>query len=378
MTAKERDAVFQRWRSEILREARDLGSLERIGARALDDRDARDDAALQSLIRAELAQRRAELTREKQSQDAASAAQQPRPKMRRGADTGARPSRPDVQPRNDVGPRTSPNAAPELQPEERPEPPRPILPPPEPAQVAFDRLAQALSGWLQRNDESEALAVWGQMRAVQEESRGVIPAAALQPYEQQLGKLRTRLEHFCEQVAALVQEAVAASHAGDEQAVARLMRRLTAIHVTHPRLLDTAQLEDIRAKLVLAAEECADGVTTRRLVEREKAVTTEIERIAVAVHEFHRVVCAVPETSAEFRRAEATYLRVLQDVRAHDREWLAGFVLELADLLAEWTEPPLKAAKRIDHFLESIRRGLKRIHAEMGAIDTRRSEAEQS
>jgi hypothetical protein len=51
-----------------------------------------------------------------------------------------------------------------------------------------------------------------------------------------------------------------------------------------------------------------------------------------------------------------------------------GFVLELADLLAEWTEPPLRAAKRIDHFLESIRLGLKRIHAEMGEIDARRGE----
>jgi hypothetical protein len=242
--------------------------------------------------------------------------------------------------------------------------------------VAFDCLAQALSGWLQRNDESEARAVWEQMRAFQQESRGVIPPAALQPYEQQVAKLRTRLEHFRDQVAALVQQAVAASRQGDEQDVAKLMRRLTAIHVTHPRLLDEAQLEQIRADIVHANEEHQDGLTARKLVERERVVAAEIEKVAAAVHAFYRVVCAVPDTSAEFRAAEATYLRALEEVRAHDTEWLTGFVLELGDLLAEWTEPPLTAAKRIDHFLESIRLSLKGIHAEMGNIDSKRAEGE--
>jgi hypothetical protein len=212
------------------------------------------------------------------------------------------------------------------------------------------------------------------MRAFQEESHGVVPAAAVQPYEQQVAKPRTRLEEFKVQIPALVQQASAASRHGDEQAVAKLMRRLTAIHVTHPRLLDEAELENIRAQIVLAGEECADGLTTRKLVERERAVATEIKRTAAAVHEFHGVVCVVSDTSVEFRDAHAAYLRTLQEVRAHDTEWLAGFVLELAELLAEWSEPPLRAATRIDHFLESIRLGLKRIHAELGEIDTRRGE----
>lgn len=86
------------------------------------------------------------------------------------------------------------------------------------------------------------------------------------------------------------------------------------------------------------------------------------------------MICAAPDTSAEFRSAEATYLRALQEARAHDTEWHAGFVLEWADLPAEWTEPPLRAARRIGHFLESIRLGLTRIHAELGEIDTRRGE----
>jgi hypothetical protein len=359
MNTKERDAVFQHWRSVILRETRDLASLEQVGARALQDREVRADATLESLIRADLEQRRAEIEREQQGVD--SAARQPRPTVRRSAY---------------VGRRTTSLVGREPRPESRSVPPAPVPPPPAPAQVAFDCLAQALSGWLQRNDESEARAVWEQMRAFQQESRGVIPPAALQPYEQQVAKLRTRLEHFRDQVAALVQQAVAASRQGDEQDVAKLMRRLTAIHVTHPRLLDEAQLEQIRADIVHANEEHQDGLTARKLVERERVVAAEIEKVAAAVHEFYRVVCAVPDTSAEFRAAEATYLRALEEVRAHDTEWLTGFVLELGDLLAEWTEPPLTAAKRIDHFLESIRLSLKGIHAEMGNIDSKRAEGE--
>ncbi len=356
MTAKERDAVFQHWRSVILRETRDLASLERVGARALQDREVRAEATLESLIRAELEERRAEIEREQQSVESTN-----------------RQSRPAVRRSDYVGWRTTAPVGREPGPESRSAPPPPV-PPPAPAQVAFDRLAQTLSGWLMRGDEDEARAVYEQMRVLQEESCGVIPAGALLPYEDKVAKLRTRLGQFRVQIAALVQQAIAASQHGDEQAAATLLRRLAAIHVTYPHLLDEARLDEIRAEIIHANEEHDDGLTARQLVERERAVTVEIRKIAGAVHEFHRVVCEVPDSSAEFRSAEAAYLRTLQEVRAHDPEWLAGFVLELADLLAEWTEPPLRAAKRIDRFLESIRLGLKRIHVEMGKIDTRRGE----
>jgi hypothetical protein len=95
---------------------------------------------------------------------------------------------------------------------------------------------------------------------------------------------------------------------------------VTAIHVPHPRLLDEARLDEIRAEIVHANEEHDDGLAARQLVKREQAVAAEIRKIAGAVHEFHRVVCEVPDSSAEFRSAEAAYLRTLQEVRAHDTE----------------------------------------------------------
>ncbi len=357
MTAKERDAVFQHWRSVILRETRDLASLERIGARALQDRDVRADATLESLIRAEVAERRAEIERDQQ--DLRSAGRQSRPTVR-GSD--------------DVGGRTTSAVSGEPRRESRSVPPPPVSPPPTPAQLAFDRLAQTLWESLARGDEGEARAAYEQMRAVQEESRGVIPAAALQPHEQQVAKLRTRLEQFRVQIAALVQQAIAASRHGDEPAAAASIRRLAAIHVTYPHLLDEARLDEILADIVHAGGEHEDRLTARRLVERERTVAAEIKKVAAAVHEFHRVVCEVPDSSAEFRSAEAAYQRTLQGVRAHDPEWLAGFVLELADLLAEWRMPSRAVAEQIDRFLESVRLNMKHVHAEMGEIDNQRGE----
>jgi hypothetical protein len=89
LTAKQRDAALQQWRSLITRECRDLSSLERISARALQDRDIRADAQLLSMVQAELERRRAELQRKQRSEQRAQPSSKPPPKYRSSA------SRPD-------------------------------------------------------------------------------------------------------------------------------------------------------------------------------------------------------------------------------------------------------------------------------------------
>ena len=73
MNTKQRDVVFQRWSGVIQREARDLASLEQISARALADPDVHDDPTLQSMIRADLEKRRAELQQELQTEQSRAA-----------------------------------------------------------------------------------------------------------------------------------------------------------------------------------------------------------------------------------------------------------------------------------------------------------------
>ena len=123
----------------------------------------------------------------------------------------------------------------------------------------------------------------------------------------------------------------------------------------HPRLLDEGGLDKIHADIIQAADAHHEQqLTVRKLVEPERAVAAEIKKLAAVVHEFHRVARAAPHTSEEFRGAEAAYLRAIQEVRVHDKEWFVGFVLELGGLLAEWTIPPLGAEDRIDRFLDRI------------------------
>jgi hypothetical protein len=364
LTAKQRDAALQQWRSLIMRECRDLDSLERISARALQDRDIRADAQLLSMVQAELERRRAELQREQQSEQRAQPSSRPPPKYRSSA------SRPD-----ESGWRTSHDDYPEYRPGARPAPPDPTPPPPDPDQVAYRQLVEDLGEALKGGDEDAARTVCTQLRTLHARRNEIVSAADLERYEQRIEKLRARLEEFRGQIDTMVREALAAARRGDAEAAAKLMRRLSAIHVAHPRLLDKPGLERIRQDIAGANEGHEDRLTTRRLIECERAVAAKMKRLAAAVNDFHCIVCTVPETSAEFRRAEEVYLQVLQEVRLHEEDWLAEFVLEFADMLAEWSVPPPGAEQQIDRFLEKVRVGIERIHKKMGEIDSERGSA---
>ncbi len=365
LTPKQRDTVLQQWRSLIVREGRDLDSLERISSRALQDRDIRADAQLQSMVQAELNRRRAELQREQQSEQRAQPSSKPPPKYR-----------PSASRRDDPGWRTSPDFASEFQPAARPAPPDPTPPAPDPDWVALRKLVVDLSEALKSGDEAAARTVCAQLRTLHGRRSEIVSAADLERYEQRIEKLRARLEEFRGQIDTMARDALAAARRGDAEATVKLMRRLSAIHVAHPRLLDEPGLERIRQDIVVANEGHEDGLTTRGLIERERAVTAKMKRLAAAVNAFHRIVCTVPETSAEFRRAEEVYLQVLQEVRLHEEDWLAEFVLEVADVLAEWSVPPPGAAPQIDRFLEKVRVGIERIHKKMGEIDSERGGVE--
>jgi hypothetical protein len=361
LTAKQRAAAFQHWCSQIMREGRDLDSLARISARALQDRDIRADAQLEGMVRAELDRRRAELQREQQREQQGQPSSKPPPKYR-----AATPRR------DESGWRTSPDFAPEFRPEARPAPPEPTPAPPDADRVAFRQLVEDLGEALKGGDEDAARATLEQMRTLHEKTGGAVSASDLERYEQRIEKLRARLEEFRGQIDTMAQDALAAARRGDAEAAASLMRRLSAIHVVHPRLLDEPGLERIRRDIVVANEGHEDGLTTDRLIERERAVAAKMKRLAAAVNDFHHIVCTVPETSAEFRRAEEVYLQALHEARLDEEDWLAEFVLELADVLAEWSVPPPGAEQQIDRFLEKVRVGIELIHKKIGEIDSER------
>ncbi len=356
LTAKQRATALQHWCSLITRECRDLAALERLSARAEQDRDVRADAQLQSMVRAEFERRRADLQREDQR-----AQQQQRP----AAPTRQRYSGTSRAPRDD--PAFFPadlNRPPAPRPSAPPKPP-----PPDPDRVAFKELRAALRGALKAGDERAARAECAKLRLLHERRADVVSAADLDKFEQESTKLHERLEKYRSQVAALAQQAQTAAQRGNAPIAVKLLHRLTAIHATHPHLLDEAGLEKVRRDLALASEGHDDRVITRELIQRERAVAAEMKQLAKAVSAYHRAIFQQPEDLAERRRAARLYLRVLREVRLHEKDWLTDFVLELGDVLANWTTPPAGAEQQIDRFLEKLRKSLRRIQKQMGEID---------
>ncbi|HNO79138.1 MAG TPA: hypothetical protein PKN33_13890 [Phycisphaerae bacterium] len=333
MSDKKTDIIFQHWKRLIQYESRDLTSLELNAKRALSDREVRNNASLDGMIRTAVQNRRNEIEREV----AASRAQT------NSTDTeSAAPSLPV-------------ESAPAMSSEQ-------VI-------KKGEQLARTLSTSLPLGDERTAQATLASILTLSEQNPGVIPESKIAEYRQSVGRLRTHLQKLRDHVVELTQRTVSASQHGKGEELASSLRRLNSIHIAFPDLLDEAKLNEIRAAASHATDERRQHLgTTRALLDRERAIASAIAKIAATVREFRQVACEFPEASDEFRNAEAKYVLAIQDVRKYDTEWFTGIVLELADLLAEWTVPPPAAAGQIDRFLEGIKKGLGEIREEMGEI----------
>lgn len=339
-----------------------MAGLERVGARAMQDREVHADALLQNMLRTELERQGAELRRETQ-----------REVRREQQSHTATTSPPSYHGRPSPCGASSPPFATDYGGAEVTSPPRlaSAAPPaaPDPDQVAFGLAAEQLSVALKAGDGDAAQSAYEIIRVLHERRSEIVSAGYLAKCVQCVSSLLTQLAEHRRRVAALAAEAVAAARAGDAAALADFIRRLNAIHAAHPRLLDDAGLEQMRVDVAQANEGREDGATTRKLMDRERAVASEMKRLASAVSDFHRAVSSQPEDRAEFQQAARLYLRALRATRLHEKDWLAEFVLELGDMLANWNVPPPGAEQQIDRFLERVREALQRIHAKMSDID---------
>jgi hypothetical protein len=333
MNTKQRDVIYQRLSGVIRRETSDLDSLQKTSARVLADRDVSNDPTLQSMIRSDLRNRQAELDQKLRMEQSQAA-----PPSTRTVDVPA---------------------------------PVELIPEVPPAQIReeFGQLVQVLSELLDCGEVDDCRSTLEKMKALHKRNPEVISAFEIGEFEKRVATLRVQIQKLTEEIRNLKLIAVKASHKGSKKNLVRSLRRLTAIHAAHPRLLDDSQLEDVRREVANAARERSHHLlTTKRLLDREGSVTAEIKVLADAVRNFHRVAIEVPDTSEKFHEAEAIYLRAIQEVRTYDTEWFSGVVLDMADLLAEWTVPPSGAKGHIDRFLDRISAGLAKIRSDMREI----------
>lgn len=312
---KHREALWQRWHAELMRESGNLGALTSAESRALHDPGVRLDPELQGMIAAFAASCRADLQRGPE----------------RGVPVEAG-SRGEVEP---------PAGASD-------EPPRSVV----------ERLEHEFHYHIRHFNEVEARRVLERMREPQRAA-----------HVEKLGRLTLRRGRYERLIALLTERALDASSRGDAAKASRALRKLSSIHSAHPQILGDARFAKIRAEIIGAADERDHEETARQLVAKERAVAEEIRHLAAAVHRFHKVARAMPHDREEYLRAEQAYHKIAGAVTSHDEEWMAGLILELADLLSEWDEPPAGAQHQVDKFLASVRSALAHIKLEMKQIE---------
>jgi hypothetical protein len=323
--AKRREATFQRWCGEILRETRDRRSLAWISARALNDSDVVADPELAGRLRGFVAEREAELRLME-------------------AEYQSRP--PSYAP---SAPRAEPHAPTQAQ-----------------VRVAYQRLLHALEDDIAHFDEARAQEELGELDAMQKRYANWLDPAAVASSRKAVERLARRREALIADIETLARRACEAARRGKGEAAAADLRKLSSIHAARPRLLTEARFAEIREEIAHGGQEHEHREAARRLIERERAVAGEIRKLADVVHRFHLVASRVPPDSATYQQAEFAYREAVKTVRSHDQEWLAELILELDAFLDEMHGE--KAARQVDRFLASVRRAHRQLIDEIREI----------
>ena len=136
------------------------------------------------------------------------------------------------------------------------------------------------------------------------------------------------------------------------------------------------QFARIRNEITQGGEDHEHREAARLLVRRERAVASQIKRLADVVHEFHLVSRRVAHDSDTFRRCERKYQAAVRAVRSHDSEWLAGLILELDAFLDELHDRSGRSEAQVDRFLSSVRRAHQGLRREMSEISNEQAEFE--
>lgn len=326
---RRREQALSHWKAEIVRGAVDHRTLEQELRRALDDADVKKDPALGGMIRAFVAERVRELAKLKPQHSAEHAI---------GMQPGALPN---VMHRdNHVAHQEE------------------IL-------GAIDRLAIHFDDYATRFFEAEARSTFERLRELADAHPQWVSPSIMTHCRELLDKLGPRRREFLEHIESLAKRAEKAAMAGDHDHASKILRRLAGVNAAHPQMLPDERFAQIRERMSKAGKVHEHREAIQRLIARERSVAKEIKSLTHAVHHFHHVSRTASHDSDSYRQAEAAYHAALEQVQAHDKEWLAALILELVDILGEWTHPPHKVAAQLDRFVASVRKSLHKLHREI-------------
>ena len=333
---KHRDALFQRYLAEIMREGFDLQRLARVASRVLADREVSADGVLSGMLRSVVSQRESELHAAQVHEEVE-------------ADNAAA-SMSGVQ--NNTGFFTR-----------------------EQVRGMLSRLAMKFDDHVSHYEELGAREALKNIKDLVRRYPVHLEASISKHYEDAQERFSARCGAWRKTIDELATRGEAAARSGDERTSKWVIRRLHAIHALRGSLLNEAHLEELVARIQAAEADVEVEEAAAALLERERAIAAEIRQLAAAVRKFHAVARRHPAEHPAYRAAADAYRAAVHEVARHDQEWLTGVFMQLEDLVTEMHDTSGRAEVQINAFIDNVRTALLDLRKEIREIHSERLDA---
>lgn len=326
---KSREAFYQRYSSEILREGLDPGRLTRVAARVMCAREVASDSILGAMLRGVIATREGELRAQTEATCAANQTEHAREATQRfSAEFFTK----------------------------------------EQVRGMLQRLQLRFDDAVAHYAETAATEMLKQIEELARRYSVHVDQAVVQHYRDAFEACRQRCANWRKAVEQLAEQGIAAGCAGDEVKANWIIRRLGAIHALRGEVLNEAHLQELVCRIRAAEDDCEEQEAAQALRQREQEIALEVKQLALAVRKFHEVAQSHTPDSPAFRVAAERYRKAIEDVQHHDQEWLTGIFMELEDLVAGVHDTGGTVEGELDLFIERVRRTLVHMRQEIRQI----------
>ncbi|HPF37924.1 MAG TPA: hypothetical protein P5081_05510 [Phycisphaerae bacterium] len=335
LSPKRRRAIIDQWRVQMIRNGGDQIALEQVRQRAIQDPLVREDPDL----RAQIEQCVAERSREIAVSRSVGPHESAQDRFRRHTQFGAHePSLDDVM-------------------------------------NIVQHLRLQAKEQLAREDEIAAGFTLSRLEALRRRFPNLVDIAVVQELTSAHRTLHGRRMNVMREIQAATTRAINAALTGDHDDAAAAMRQIAAHHIAHPDLLNDDAMDRIRERVSLATAKHEHEDAAAELMRREREVSAELRALSSAIQGFRKVARQSSHDSDAYHAAERAYLKAVRDIRRHDREWLAGVILELVSLLDDWTDHPRGADRQVDGFVNTLRASLHDLHHDVRLAERTRRRA---
>lgn len=321
---KNREAIFEQRCAEILRESRDLESLQMAAARALAHPAVLADSSLGSMLRAFIAQREAELRERLRA-----AQPSDKSKLQHAFECD------DTDPEQ-VRQRVT---------------------------KAVTRLRMRLESALAHYSLATARRTVCELKALLKAHPKIVKPGEVYHCESQVTRLEDRLTEFRRHLGELTDAGLEAARAGDLEKANWIDRRLAAISAMLPEVLPEGRQRELHEQIVKALDQFESQQAARRILDQERCVANEIKSLGGIVQRFRKLERTAAPGDPLLEEARGEYERAVREIQTRDEEWLADLMIRLDALLEDLRQRDESADAQVERFVARVRQALAQLRA---------------